>query len=189
MRFRDPGSQAIVVKLSPGEHYVTHEAGEMIVTVLGSCIAACIRDPAAGVGGMNHFMLPESASGSWGAESASLRYGNFAMERLINDILCRGGRRKCLEIKIFGGAGMIDGASIGQQNVDFVEAYLRDEGLAIAARHLGGAHARRINYFPLTGRTLMLEMRREDTGVAADETSYQARLKGEPADGSVELFD
>ena len=134
----------------------------MIVTVLGSCIAACIRDPIAQVGGMNHFMLPESDDGAWGAASASLRYGNFAMERLINDILCRGGHRSRLEIKVFGGARMIGNtALIGPQNADFVEAYLKDEGLPIAAAHLRGAHARRVHYFPLTGRVRMLEMPRD----------------------------
>ena len=189
-RFRDPRFQAVAVKVNPGEHYVTQSAEEMIVTVLGSCVAVCIRDSVAGVGGMNHFMLPESATGTWGAASASLRYGNFAMERLVNDILCRGGRRTRLEVKVFGGASMIGGgASIGLQNADFVESYLRDEGLPIAAQHLRGDHARRVNYFPLTGRVFLLEMRREDIGIAADEAGYQARLRAEPVGGSVELFD
>ena len=189
-RFRDPHFQAVMVKVNPGEHYVTRSAEEMIVTVLGSCIAACIRDPVAGVGGMNHFMLPESTSGSWGNASASLRYGNFAMERLINDILCRGGQRTRLEVKVFGGAGMIgSGGSVGRQNAEFVETYLRDEGLHVAARHLRGNHARRIHYLPLTGRVRMLEMRREDDGVAVAEAGYRSTLGTEPAGGSVELFD
>jgi chemotaxis protein CheD len=84
-RYHDPHFNATAVKLLPGDHYVTGLAEEMIVTVLGSCVAACIRDALAGVGGMNHFMLPESRDGRWGSASANLRYGNFAMETLIND--------------------------------------------------------------------------------------------------------
>lgn len=189
-RFHDPQFRAVAVKISPGGHYVTRSGGEMLVTVLGSCVAACIRDPVAGVGGMNHFMLPASADGVWGSASASMRYGNFAMERLINDILTRGGRRHCLEIKLFGGAGMIRGvASIGPKNAEFAVTYLRDEGLPLAAKHLGGEHARRINYFPLSGRVLMLEMPRDDIDIATTEAGYQASLSSEPIDGSVELFD
>ena len=86
-RYRDPDFDATVVKVLPGEHYVTDAPDEMVVTVLGSCVAACIRDPAIGFGGMNHFMLPESSDGTWGASSSSMRYGNFAMEVLINEIL------------------------------------------------------------------------------------------------------
>jgi chemotaxis protein CheD len=171
LRGHDPCGAPTAVKINPGEHYVTRNAAEMIVTVLGSCVAACIRDPVAGVGGMNHFMLPESPSGTWGGRSASLRYGNFAMERLVNDILALGGRRDRLEVKVFGGAGMIDGANIGPRNADFVEAYLREQGLPIAAAHLRGDHARRIHYFPLTGRVLMQEMPREEAGTAETDAS------------------
>jgi chemotaxis protein CheD len=178
------------IKIDPGGHYVTRNNNEMIVTVLGSCVAACIRDPMAQVGGMNHFMLPESDHGNWGAASASLRYGNFAMERLINDILCRGGHRSRLEIKVFGGARMIgSGAQIGPQNADFVESYLRDEGLPIAAAHLRGDHARRVHYFPLTGQVRMLEMPRVESGLAAIEMGYGASLRREAPAGSIELFD
>lgn len=196
-RFRDPRFQAVAVKIGPGEHHVTASADEMIVTVLGSCVAACVRDPGAGVGGMNHFMLPKGAcgvtSGSWGGASESLRYGNVAMERLINDVLRRGGRRGSLEIKVFGGARMIGGSGgggmVGPRNADFVEAYLQAEGLPIAARHLRGDHARRVNYFPLTGRALVLELPRDDGGIASAEAGYHAKLKTEPADGTVELFE
>lgn len=189
-RQRNAQGQTTTVKINPGGHYVTRDKNEMIVTVLGSCIAACIRDPIAQVGGMNHFMLPESDNGTWGAASASLRYGNFAMERLINDILCRGGHRSRLEIKVFGGARIIGNtALIGQQNADFVEAYLKDEGLPIAAAHLRGSHARRVHYFPLTGQVRMLEMPRIETGLANLEQGYGVSLRSEAVAGSIELFD
>ena len=129
------------IRINPGGHYVTGD-DELLVTVLGSCVAACIRDPVAGIGGMNHFMLPQSDSGIWGIASASMRFGNFAMEKLINDILSRGGRRSNLEIKVFGGAAIIGNmAPIGTRNADFVESYLREEGLPIAAQSLRGVHA------------------------------------------------
>ncbi len=190
-RYRDPSFNAIAVKVHPGEHYVTRSDEEMIVTVLGSCVCACIRDSTAGVGGMNHFMLPESPNGNWGEHaSASLRYGNFAMERLINDILKSGGRRSNLEIKVFGGANVLrNGATIGHQNSDFIEAYLKAEGLPIAAQHLYGELPRRVHYFPITGKVLMLELRRqEDLDRIRIEQTYRDSLKHEPVSGSIELF-
>ncbi len=134
------------IKIGPGEHYVTRKHNELIVTVLGSCVAACIRDPFIGIGGMNHFMLPESQTGHWGGSSANMRFGNFAMETLINDIMRHGGHRNRLETKIFGGARMMaGGASIGFQNAEFVEAYLKAERMSVAAHHLRGHYARRVD--------------------------------------------
>lgn len=186
---RGPG--ATVVKVAPGEHYVTAARDEMIVTVLGSCVAACIRDPVAHVGGLNHFMLPASTNGSWGGVNESLRYGNFAMERLINDILVRGGHRRRLEIKVFGGANVLNvSTAIGRQNAEFVEAYLEAEGLPIAASHLYGLNPRRIHYYPFTGEVQMLELRRQaDMEVVEIEGRYGEALKQDPISGSIELFD
>jgi chemotaxis protein CheD len=186
---RGPNGQQTKVRINPGGHYVT-DHDEILVTVLGSCVAACIRDPFAGVGGMNHFMLPQSDTGVWGIASASMRFGNFAMEQLINDILSHGGRRQNLEIKVFGGATIITNmAQIGLRNADFVEAYLHAENLPIAARSLRGVHVRRIHYEPLTGRARMLEMPRAEPIVVRIERSYGETLRGEPAGGSIELFD
>jgi chemotaxis protein CheD len=182
--------QTDTVKIGPGDYYVTRNPAEVIVTVLGSCIAACIRDPVARVGGMNHFMLPESDDGAWGTASASLRYGNFAMEHLINNILCRGGHRSRLEIKVFGGASTIGNTTlIGARNADYIEAYLGEEGLPIAASHLRGLHARRIHYVPLTGRVRLLELPRNESQVAVIELGYVASLRREAPTGSMELFD
>jgi chemotaxis protein CheD len=188
---RHPGQagQETRIRINPGGHYVTSEDGEVLVTVLGSCVAACIRDPSAKIGGMNHFMLPQSDDGVWGIASASLRFGNFAMERLINDILIRGGSRQNLEIKVFGGASIIANcAEIGLRNATFVETYLRAEGLSIAAADLRGAHARRILYYPLSGLVRMLEMPRAEPTVARLELGYIARFETEPVAGSIELF-
>lgn len=188
---RHPGSagQATRIRINPGGHYVT-AGNEILVTVLGSCVAACIRDPRAMIGGMNHFMLPQSDTGTWGIASASMRFGNFAMEELINDILSHGGRRKNLEIKVFGGGAIMGNiAQVGQRNADFVESYLRQEGLTIAAKSLRGDHARRIHYEPLTGRVRMLEMPRAEPIVARIERTYGDSLRSEPVTGSMELFD
>jgi chemotaxis protein CheD len=190
-RYRDPHFNAFAVKIFPGEHYVT-DADEMLVTVLGSCVSACIRDPVAGVGGMNHFMLPGSGGGgdSWDKASSSMRYGNVAMERLINDILIRGGLRQRLEIKVFGGGNVMKGTSdIGHRNAVFVESYLAAECLAIKGAHLRGKLPRRIHYFPATGKVMLLELRRADDLAIVDiETRYQSKLRSDPVAGSIELF-
>jgi chemotaxis protein CheD len=178
------------IKIGPGEHYVTRNVHETIVTVLGSCVAACIRDPVAGVGGMNHFMLPESQTGQWGGSSANMRYGNFAMEQLINDLMQQGGARKRMEVKVFGGARMISsGGAIGHQNADFVEAYLKAEKMPIAAHHLRGEHARRIEYAPSDGRVRLLEMGIDLREVRKAETRFIKTIRRPQRDDSIELFD
>ena len=191
-RYRDPMFVEEAIKVFPGEHYVSDRSDEMLVTILGSCVAACIRDPRAGVGGMNHFMLPESGSGGsgWDSASSSMRYGNVAMERLINDVLARGGMRKRLEIKVFGGGNVLTGsANIGHRNASFVEDYLAAENLPIAARHLRGTLPRRVHYFPATGKVLLLELQRTDReALIRSESSYKSRITVEPVGGSVELF-
>jgi chemotaxis protein CheD len=189
-RYRDPRFDAIAVKVFPGEHYVTSDPDEMLVTILGSCVSACIRDPLAKVGGMNHFMLPEAAGGGWDTASDSMRYGNVAMERLINDILARGGMRQRLEIKVFGGGNVMKStANIGHRNADFVEEYLADESLPIAARHLRGHLPRRVHYFPISGRVMLLELARtEQEAVVRIERDYKSKIQVEPVAGSAELF-
>lgn len=178
------------VRVLPGEAYVTGEAGEMIVTVLGSCVAACIRNPATGFGGLNHFMLPESDSGIWNGASAALRYGNYAMEVLINEILKSGCRRRDLEIKLFGGADLTDGSAlIGSANVSFVLDYLHAENLVIASADLGGCYGRRIHYSPSTGVVHRLLL---GTAVHPDfvdeEYSFKKRLARTKIEGEVDLF-
>jgi len=190
-RYRDPEFNATAVKVLPGEHYVTDVPDEMLVTVLGSCVSACIRDPIIKFGGMNHFMLPESSDGNWGHASAAMRYGNFAMEVLINEILSRGGRRERLEIKVFGGGNVLVGSTpVGTRNSDFVEAYLEAEGLKSVASHLRGNHPRRVHYFPATGKVMMRELKRSNDLVALDtESIYRSSLKTPPPAGDIELFN
>lgn len=137
--------------IGQGEHQVSSEAGVAITTILGSCIAACIRDPVAGVGGMNHFLLPE---GDAAADSdAGRRYGVNAMERLINSLLVAGARRERLEAKLFGGASMFDRLrNIGADNAAFAHRFLSAEGIAVVGGDTGGDKARRIRYWPTTGQ-------------------------------------
>lgn len=138
------------IHIIQGEYQVVTEHNVVLSTVLGSCVAACMRDGEASVGGMNHFLLP-------GGQSAkpleAERYGAYLMELLINGLLQRGARRERIEAKIFGGARMVDGLSdIGAQNGEFVREFLKNEGIRIIAENLGGRHGRRLEYYPLSGR-------------------------------------
>jgi chemotaxis protein CheD len=159
-RYYDPQFNAMAVKVLPGDLYVTDAADEMLVTILGSCVAACIRDPNSGIGGMNHFMLPSSIDGKWGRSSSLLRFGNFAMDRLIDDIVARGGNREDLEVKVFGGAvgATATGSRVGEDNAAFVEAYLARANLSSTVHLLRCPEPLRIHYFPLTGRALVLKL-------------------------------
>lgn len=182
-----------MVKIGPGEHFVTQEQGLIITTVLGSCIAACIRDPVAKVGGMNHFMLPDSErhAKGWGGDDDSMRYGNVAMERLINALMQRGARRSRMEVKVFGG-GAVMGTSepVGYRNAEFVEAYLRAEGLPIIARDLRGHTARRLRFHVLTGRVQMQHLPMNNAAALdGQEARYRASLRQSVRDSDIELFD
>jgi chemotaxis protein CheD len=184
----DPDCGCIAAKILPGQFYVT--GGEAVVTVLGSCVAACIRDPVAGVGGMNHFMLPVRPGSHEGPLSAATRYGNHAMECLINDILRLGGRRSNLEAKVFGGARVLAIRSdIGRRNIDFVHAYLELEGVPIVAQDVGGEHPRKVIFFPREG---LVRVRRLTRGHADDpsarERAYLRELQDRPVGGDIELF-
>ena len=186
---RETGMEA--VRVLPGAYYVTDAPDEMIVTVLGSCVAACVRNPQTGFGGLNHFMLPDNASGDWNGINAALRYGNFAMEALINEVLKSGCHRNDLEIKLFGGANLqVGGTMVGSQNVDFALRYLQQEGLRLTAKDLGGIRGRRIHYFPQTGAVKRLMQKpTADRNFVRQEKAYGSTLRIEPVEGDIELFD
>ncbi len=185
---KDHGSFA--AKILPGEYYVTVE-NEVIVTVLGSCISACIRDPVFGVGGMNHFMLPEGDQDmiSQGATAAT-RYGNHAMEQLINDILKHGGSRKNLEVKIFGGGQVLaQMTDVGDKNIRFITEYIATEGLRLVASDVGNIYPRKVYYFPLSGKVRMKKLRSaHNSTVIEREESYRQNITCQPVTGEVELF-
>jgi chemotaxis protein CheD len=189
-RFFDPTNAAWMVKVFPGEYYVTRRPDELLVTVLGSCVSACIRDPVVGGGGMNHFMLAKGHSGSWGEEMQSARFGNFAMEKLINELTKAGCSRERMEIKVFGGGNVIDTSNtIGSDNADFVLRYLEAEGLRCTAKDLGGSHPRRIQYSPATGRVVRrLLATNETSAVTHEEREYADRLRSRQPAGEIHLF-
>lgn len=179
------------VRVLPGETYTTGDETEVVVTILGSCVAACIRNPRNGFGGLNHFMLPESDTGDWNGVSSALRYGNYAMEALINAVLKSGCERADLEIKLFGGAVVGEGGTqVGPKNIAFVKRYLDAEGLAVLAADLGGPVGRRIHFHPATGlvRRLLLKPT-SAAGVLAEERRYRSTIAAAPVEGDIELFD
>lgn len=151
--YLDPYTKKQTVKILPGEFFVCSPAQEVVVTTLGSCIAACIWDKALGLGGMNHFMLAQSELGAWGKdEASSTRFGNFAMEFLINEILKNGASRSNLRAKIFGGASMnTGGEKVGSANIAFAESYLKTERIPLLAKDTGGDLARKVYFEPKTG--------------------------------------
>lgn len=185
-----PHFDAHIVKVMLGQHKISARADEMLVTTLGSCVAACIRDPVAGIGGMNHFLLPEVPDGTDDGANAAARYGSVAMELLINQILASGGRRNRLEVKVFGGAKVIDTTlDIGAKNAAFALTYIRREGLNLVGQDLGGAMARRIHYFPSTGRVLRRVLRPEALSeTVSQELNFMSTLRQKPIGGDVELF-
>lgn len=140
------------INVGQGEHLVTDDPSVLLTTILGSCVAMCLRDPVAGIGGMNHFLLPE---GEGDGAGAARRYGAYAMEVLVNDCLKAGGRRERLEAKLFGGGRMFDALrDVGQANAAFAERFLRDEGIAHVGGSLRGLGGRRIQYWPVSGRAM-----------------------------------
>lgn len=185
----DPKFNAQALKVLPGEYLVTHN-DVMLVTVLGSCVSACVRDPLARVGGMNHFMLPEGEAG--GAANETARYGAYAMEMLINELIKRGASRTRLECKVFGGGAVLAGFTsnnVGARNGQWVLGYLQAEGLSVSAQDLFDTCPRRVHYFPRTGKVMVKRLpSANDTEVLASEKLYRSRLRESPTQGSVELF-
>ena len=188
-RYFDPTFGAEAVKVLPGEYFVT-TTDVLLVTVLGSCVSACVRDKEKGIGGMNHFMLADSAEQS--PYSASARYGTYAMEILINHLLKLGARRGNLDAKVFGGGSVmasLSSSNVGERNCSFVLDFLRTEGIPVSAQDLLDVHPRKVYFFPATGRVLVKKLTRlhNDTLIRR-ETEYAARLTETPASGEIELF-
>ena len=177
-RMRDYRFPYEIASILPGEFFVSRDP-MIVYTVLGSCISACIRDPVAGVGGMNHFMLPEpkeKVHDSWGE---STRYGSYAMESLINEILKRGGLKRRLEVKLFGAGKIYEGKiDIGARNAEWVVMFLRMEGLVPAKTDLGDVFPRKVYYFTDSGRVLMKKIERIKNQTIFDrESAYAAKIQ------------
>lgn len=193
-RYWDRINSKVAAKILPGQYYVTlHD--ELIVTVLGSCVSACIRDPRKGIGGMNHFMLPMEtglSTGNWGSKglSAATRYGNVAMEYLINGILRNGGDRHNLEVKIFGGGKILaQMTDIGQRNIAFIREYVQVEGLKLVADDLGDICPRKVYYYPGSGVVRVKKLRAlHDNTLVEREMAYVDELRKAPVAGEIDLF-
>lgn len=193
-RYWDVRHDIYAAKILPGEFYVSMH-GELITTVLGSCVSACVRDPDTGVGGMNHFMLPDNqarVSKEWEHTpvNAQTRYGNIAMERLINVVLASGCKRENVEIKLFGGAKVLNlNTDIGDKNVRFVKMYLATEGFTVLSEDVGGVFPRKVQYFPLTGRVRVKKLNTMHNSTLSErERDYSESLKKERIAGKIDLF-
>ena len=185
--YRDRHFDMDAAKIGPGEYYIT-QRDMMIVTVLGSCVSACLRDPVAKVGGMNHFMLPDRDVE--GPLSASARYGAYAMEVLINQLFALGARRERLEAKVFGAARVLPGMSdIGERNAAFAIDYLKRESIRVLAEDLGSTEPCKIYFFAQSGRVLLKRLKslRNDT-IVKRERDYAQRLGEISGGGSADLF-
>ena len=177
-----PPSPAKKVHVIQGEHAVSTKSDALMTTVLGSCVAACLHDPVAGVGGMNHFLLAETADGAR-VKDEEMRYGAYAMEVLINEMMKLGARRDRIEAKLFGGAKLFEGLNdVGAANASFARRFLEDEGIPIVASSLGGRRARRVEFWPVSGRARQREVDQNP------ETPTLKRAPAPVADGGVELF-
>jgi chemotaxis protein CheD len=177
-------------KILPGEYYFTNK-DMLIVTVLGSCVSACIRDRVTGLGGMNHFMLPDGG-GDGSPVSASARYGTYAMEILINDLLKAGARRENLEAKVFGGGAVLKGftaINVGERNAAFVLNFLKVEKIRVVAEDLNDIYPRKVYFFPRTGKVLVKKlMQSHNDTLVKREIEYASRLKVAPVGGDIDLF-
>lgn len=182
----------MVTTVHQGDCHVSNDVDLTYSTVLGSCISACIRDRVANVGGMNHFLLAEQSGSAKDRYGASARYGAFAMEQLINQVMTRGtGKKVNLEIKVFGG-GKINSVldDVGLKNIEFVRQFLADEGYFANSEDLGGSFARRVLFKPHSGRAFVRRLDSELGANVAREEAALARRRTviRPPRDDIELF-
>ena len=186
--FSDAHFKCEAVRVLPGEYFVDTE-DTLIVTTLGSCIAACLWDRDARIGGMNHFMLPEGSGDSG-------RYGSFAMEMLINQMMKRGASRLSLEAKVFGGGQIIGGAgapstlNVGERNTAFVLDYLKAERIPVVSRDVLGPHPRKVCFLPASGKAMVKRLGSMNTDrlVAQERTAAHHTTPQAVGAGTVDLF-
>lgn len=186
--YHDHHFQYNAVKVLPGEYFVTGE-NMVICTVLGSCIAACLWDRNLNIGGMNHFMLPEGDS-----NDVSGRYGSYAMEVLINEMIKLGARRESMQAKIFGGGQVMANfttMNVGERNTDFVTQYLHTERIPIVSEDVLDIYPRKVVYFPMTGKAMVKRLAHAHPEALVEQERARgsaAQLAKTNAGGSVDLF-
>lgn len=190
-RYYDRHFDCEAVKILPGEYYATTD-DTMIVTVLGSCVSVCLRDPKRNIGGMNHFLLPSDGSSAISSVSESARYGVFAMELLINQMLKLGADKRRLEAKVFGGGNVLrgfTGQSIGERNAEFVIDYLNAEHIPVLASDLLDQFPRKVYFWPETGGVQVRKIKSLHNSTIMDrESEYRMRIRSTPKSGDVDLF-
>jgi chemotaxis protein CheD len=190
-RYYDRHFDHDAVKILPGEYFATRD-DTMIVTVLGSCVSVCLRDAQLKIGGMNHFLLPNDTSCCGDSVGDSGRYGGYAMEVLINELLKLGARRSGLEAKIFGGGNVLRGITainVGERNSEFVLEYLKTERIPILAADLLENYPRKVYFFPATGKVFVRKIKSMHNSTIMDrESEYSMRIRNSRLVGEVELF-
>jgi chemotaxis protein CheD len=190
-RYYDQNMELTVVKLMTGDCYFTSEPREMLVTILGSCISVCLYDPVTKMGGMNHILLPGDKNDivSKTDPGYSTRFGVNAMEELINGLLKLGGKKDRFEAKIFGGGAVIKTSNaIGDKNIKFVKEFLATEKITLKGEDVGGDMARRLHFFPDTGKAMIRKLRRKEDMVIIDkEKEYQEKLVQKVAAQTVDV--
>lgn len=189
--YHDKNFNINAVKILPGEYYVT-KRDLALVTVLGSCVAACIRDSISGMGGMNHFMLPGDSGNPADLSSPLAHYGTYAMEKMINDLLKMGAKRGNLQAKLFGGGNVMRGFTVnnvGERNAEFALNYLQTENIEVMAQDLLDIYPRKIYFFPSSGKVLVKKLRNvhNDT-IIEREQQYRSRITVTDVQGKVDLF-
>lgn len=189
-RYFDKNFNTDAVKILPGEYYATQDS-TLIVTVLGSCVSVCLRDPITRIAGMNHFLLPANKDDvNFNSESA--RYGIYAMEVLINHLMKLGAGKQRLEAKVFGGANVLKQLrtnSVGEQNVSFIRDYLKTENIKVNAEDLLGEYPRKVYFFPLTGEVKVRKLKSmHNTTILDRENDYRKKVSKAPSSGDVDLF-
>lgn len=185
--YADHHFQYDAVKVLPGEYFVSSE-DLVIMTVLGSCIAACIWDNKMRIGGMNHFMLPDGD----GADGSG-RYGSYAMELLINEMIKLGARRETMQAKVFGGGAVMAGfttMNVGERNTKFVLDYLATERIPVVSQDVLDIHPRKVCFFPVTGKVLVKRLAHShpESLVVEERKGNAALVAKSTAGGSVDLF-
>ncbi len=187
--YYDHKFDTMVHKINEGGFCVLSRSEHVIMTTLGSCISVCIFDPVAKVGGMNHFLLPEEHNADR-KDSFSMRYGNNAMETLLNEVLKRGGQKTRLVLKAFGAGNVLSiNADIGAKNQIFLKQYITDEGMKLDTCDLGGDFPRRVAFFPATGKAFVKLLRRAgDRNIGDQEEKYRRQIEKQHVSGDIELF-
>ena len=185
--FHDQHFKYNAAKVLPGEYFVSNE-DVIIMTVLGSCIAACIWDSRLRIGGMNHFMLPE------GGGDTSGRYGSYAMELLINELVKQGSSREYMQAKVFGGGAVISGftsMNVGERNTKFVLDYLATERIPVVSKDVMDIYPRKVVFFPVTGKAMVKRLAHAHPETLESEERIKGtatRVVQSTAGGSIDLF-